>query len=148
MGVLLLLTKLFSDKFYETHAGEVFVKSQCLFHEHAISNLLSSVLTNLGYRPIGDLGRQWERKIKKDFYTSCQTTAISFADSFKLCGNDRKPPNQWFNRSDVVITDNHPLFSPEYVFFQVPTSYFGIYSYAPDNQNFDPQRRFSFSVTG
>lgn len=159
MEALRPLTNLFKDKFYQTHSSEIFTESRCLFHEHAVSNFLASTLGSLGYYQTGTLGRQWvrfnhpiwlhplwERQTKKHFYTARQQAAVSFADSFKLCGDSLQKPERWFSRNTVVITDNHALFEPEYTICQVPTSYFGSFNYIPKNQNFKPQRRFSFSV--
>lgn len=136
---------MFLDPFYQTQS-EVFVQSQCMHHEHATHNFLASMLENLGYYQTGNLKRQWERSQKKDFYFLRKYAVVIFADSFGLLGNDSIDPEQWFNKNTVVITDNHVLFKPQYKIYQTPSSYFGIFSYSPKNQNFSPQRRFGLSV--
>jgi hypothetical protein len=137
---------MFSDPFYQTHNSEVFVQTQCIQHEHAVNNLLSSILTLLGYSRTNELNRQWIRRQKKDFWYKRQQVAVSLADSFGLCGNQTRRPEQWFDKNDVIITDNHVLFEPEYTVYQTPSSYFGIYHYVPVDQEFRPNRRFGLSI--
>lgn len=137
---------MFLDKFYQTQHGEIFVKTQCMRHEHALYNLLSSMIDHLGYQQVGFLNRQWLRSQKKDFWHERRQAVVSLADSFGLCGDAAREPKQWFNKNDVVITDNHALFDPEYTICQTPISYFGIFNYVPQNQEFQPQRRFGLSV--
>lgn len=137
---------MFSDPFYQTQDSEIFVQTQCMQHEHATHNFLACMLKNLGYYETGEHKRRWQRDQKKDFYSLRQHAIVIFADSFGLFGNITVEPAKWFNKNTVVITDNHVLFEPEYKLFQTPSSYFGIFSYSPKNQNFNPQRRFGLSI--
>lgn len=146
MEVILYLIDMFLDNFYQTHNGEIFVKTQYICHEHALHNLLASMLGHLGYHQVGKLNRQWERNRKQEFYQVRREAVVSLADSFKLCGNNTRGPEQWFGKNAVIITDNHALFKPEYTIYQTPSSYFGIFNYVPQNQKFCPQRRFGLSV--
>lgn len=146
MEVILYLIDMFLDNFYQTHTGEIFVKTECMRHEHALHNLLSSMIGHLGYYQVGKLHRQWERNRKQEFYQVRREAVVSLADSFGLCGNITRNPEQWFGKNTVIITDNHALFKPEYTICQTPSSYFGIFNYVPQNQKFCPQRRFGLSV--
>jgi len=146
MEVILYLIDMFLDNFYQTHNGEIFVKTQCIYHEHALHNLLASMLGHLGYCQFGELNRQWERNRKQEFYQVRREAVVSLADSFRLCGNNTRDPEQWFGKNAVIITDNYALFKPEYTICQTPSSYFGIFNYVPKNQKFCPQRRFGLSV--
>ncbi len=137
---------MFSDPFYQTQAGEVFVQTQCMQHEHATHDFLASMLTNLGYCQTGEFNRRWQRVQTRDFCVLQQHAIVIFADSFGLFGNIAVEPAQWFDKNTVVITDNYALFEPQYKLFQTPSSYFGIFSYSPKNQNFNPRRRFGLSI--
>lgn len=137
---------MFSDPFYQTQDSEIFVQTQCMQHEHATHNFLACMLKNLGYYETGEHKRRWQRNQKKDFYSLRQHAIVIFADSFGLFGNITVEPAKWFNKNTVVITDNHVLFEPEYKLLQTPSSYFGIFSYSPKNQNFNPQRRFGLAA--
>jgi hypothetical protein len=39
---------MFDQEFYRIDLGEIFQQSHCMYHEHAMVHLLSSVLMNLG----------------------------------------------------------------------------------------------------
>lgn len=129
---------MFSDDFYQTHQGEVFVKTRCMQHEHAVHNFLASLLENLGYHQTGEFKRQWLKTPKK--------SVVCLADSFGVCSSNLLEPVTWFDKNTVVLTDNRILFEPQYKVFELPSSYFGIYNYVPNNQHFCPVRRFGFSV--
>lgn len=122
------------------------MQTQCMQHEHATHNFFASMLQHLGYSETGELKRQWERSQKKDFYFLRNNAIVIFSDSFGLFGDSTIEPAHWFNKNTVVITDNHALFEPQYTICQTPSSYFGIFSYSPKNQNFSPQRRFWLSA--
>jgi hypothetical protein len=141
---------MFQDDFYQISNGEIYVKTQCIQRELALHNFLASLVESLGYYETGELKRLWQRDRKKEFYQVQQKIVICFADSFAVCGDiagtSNNDPTRWFSNNTVVITDNHILFDPAYKVCQLPSSYFGIFNYIPADQNFRPQRRFSFSV--
>lgn len=130
---------MFDDPFYQTHSGEIFEKSLCMQHEHVVGNLFFSLLINLGYTTNDPAKRQWNRDNK--------TVIVCLADDFVVCGGNRSnPPESWYNNNTIVITDNHVKFQPQYKILQLPTSYFGIFNYTPASQEWNPIRRFNFSV--
>lgn len=133
------MTSVFADQFYHTFNGEVFTESQCLIHEHSVSQLFYSVLLNLGYQSDDPYRSVW----KKDN----NTAVICLADDFTFRRTIMSSlPNQCFESNTVVITDNCPQFQPQYTVIRVPDSYFGIYNYVPAMSEFCPTKRFSFSV--
>lgn len=130
---------MFEDSFYQINQGEIFVKSQCMQHESSISEFFRSCFLNLGYQTNDPSRRVWTREEKK--------VIICLADDFNVCGADRsKPPSQWFDSQTVVITDNHIMVPTEYTVCEMPNSYYGIFSYIPTNQNYEPNQRFNFSI--
>lgn len=130
---------MFEDLFYQTHHGEIFVKSQCMQHESSVMEFFRSCLTNLGYVTDDASRRVWKRHNRQ--------VIVCLADDFNVCGAQLdKPPADWFDPNTVVITDNHITVPTQYTVCQLPTSYLGVFSYVPDSQDYAPERRFNFSV--
>jgi hypothetical protein len=130
---------IFDQLFYQTNQGEVFQKSQCMQHEHAMAGIFHRLLLSLGYKNIGSDLRTWQRGHK--------TVIVCFADDFGVCRTDYScSAATWFAPDTVIITDNHAPFLTQYQVCQTPISYFGIYNYIPANQQYRPTRRFNLSV--
>lgn len=130
---------MFEDLFYQTHHGEIFVKSQCMQHESSVMEFFRSCLSNLGYVTDDASRRVWKRHNRQ--------AIVCLADDFNVCGAQLdKPPADWFDANTVVLTDNHITVPTQYTVCELPTSYFGIFSYVPDSQDYAPERRFNFSI--
>jgi hypothetical protein len=130
---------IFSDPFYSIHTGEVFVKSLCMQHEHAVANFLHSLLYQQGYHPQDSSKRIWNN--------GNRDVVVVLADDFGVCRKQFDlPPLSWFSDQTVIITDNHMPHETQYKICQLPVSYFGVFSYQPDNQNFDPKHRFNLCI--
>jgi hypothetical protein len=130
---------IFDDEFYQIGQGEIFQKSSCLLHEHAMANFFQSLLISLGYQTEDSSGRIWNCGTKQ--------VIVCLADDFVVCGADlANLPEHWYSPNTTVITDNVINFVSEYKVMSLPISYFGIYAYTPDNLNFQPTYRFNFSV--
>jgi hypothetical protein len=130
---------IFNDPFYQTHQGEIFQSSNCMQHEHAISNLFTSILLNLGYSRINSDNRSWQKGDKK--------IVVCLADDFGVCRKDfSTPPAEWFDSNTAVITDNYMPLATQYQIYQLPQSYFGIFNYTPADQEYCPAARFHFSA--
>jgi hypothetical protein len=130
---------MFDQEFYCIDLGEIFQQSHCMYHEHAMVHLLSSVLMNLGYQKITGSARAWGRGNRK--------VIVCLADDFGVNrGNWSLPPDQWFDTDTTIVTDNHMPFATNYQILKLPSSYFGVFSYVPADQNWTPSRRFNFSV--
>lgn len=130
---------MFDQEFYRIDLGEIFQQSHCMYHEHAMVHLFSSVLMNMGYQKIPGSARAWERGNRK--------VIVCLADDFGVNRDDWSlPPDQWFDTDTTIVTDNHMPFATNYQILKLPSSYFGVFSYVPADQNWTPSRRFNFSV--
>lgn len=130
---------IFTDEFYQIFQGEAYEKSQYLMHEHTITGLFHSMLTNLGYQSINTDRRTWKNKER--------TVVVSLSDSFAGNATSKfKSVDQCFDPTTVVITDNYINFDPQYTILRLPASYFGIYNYVPELSEFCPTKRFAFSI--
>lgn len=130
---------MFHKQFYQTQQGEAFVQSQCMWHEHVLADFFSSVLLNLGYTTQDPNKRTWKKRNK--------TVVVCLTDDFNICGADfKKSPSQWFDSDTVIITDNTINFQSKYRVIRLPESYFGVFGYVPNMQNFVPIKRFHFSI--
>lgn len=130
---------MFDQDFYRIDLGEIFQQSQCMYHEHAMVHLFSSVLMNIGYQKIPGSARAWSRGSRK--------VIVCLADDFGVNRDDWSlPPDQWFDTGTTIVTDNHMPFDTNYQILKLPSSYFGVFSYVPADQNWAPSQRFNFSV--
>lgn len=130
---------IFSDPFYSIHTGEVFAKSLCMQHEHAVANFLHSLLNQQGYQVQDPSKRIWSK--------GNRDVIVVLADDFGVCRKQfDQPPLSWFSDQTVIVTDNHMPHETQYKVCQLPVSYFGAFAYQPDNQNFDPNYRFNLCI--
>lgn len=128
---------MFDDPFYCINQSEAFSLSRCMYHEHAVTNLISSLLLNLGYESVQH--RIWQKNQKK--------VIVCFADDFGVCRTDYSlPPRHWFDKDTTVITDNYLPTETEYTVIKTPSSYFGNFHYVPALQEYNPNKRFHLSV--
>lgn len=128
---------MFDDPFYCINQSEAFSLSRCMYHEHAVTDLISSLLLNLGYKNISH--RVWQKDQKK--------VIVCFADDFGVCRTDYSlTPRHWFDKDTIVITDNYLPMETDYTVIKTPSSYFGIFHYVPALQEYSPNRRFHLSV--
>lgn len=130
---------MFDDLFYQIGQGEIFVKSGGMQHERMITDFFLSVLINLGFETHDPAQRVWKKQNR--------VAIVCLADDFFVCGaNVGRSPHKWFNKDTVIITDNHITVPTEYQVCEFPVTYFGVYSYQPCNQNYQPQRRLHWSI--
>lgn len=130
---------MFDQKFYQIGLGEIFQQSHCMYHEHAVVHLLSSVLMNIGYQKIPGSARGWSRGNQK--------VIVCLADDFGVNRDDWSlPPDQWFDADTAIVTDNYMPVPTNYQILTLPVSYFGVFNYVPADQNWQPKKRFNFSV--
>ena len=136
----MLLSTHMKDLYHHIYEGEVFQKTSCLWHENTMMDFFRSVLINLGYSPRDDIKKVWHR--------GDQTVVICFADDIYTCRapGSNASLSEAFDRNTVVITDNRVLWPTMYQVLQLPESYFGIYNYQPQQHEWQPDRRFNFSV--
>jgi len=130
---------MFDQEFYCIDLGEIFQQSHCMYHEHAMVHLFSSMLMNMGYQKVPGSARRWDCSNRK--------VIVCLADDFGVNRDDWSlPPDQWFDAGTTIVTDNHMPFATNYQILKLPSSYFGVFSYVPADQNWAPNKRFNFSV--
>lgn len=133
------MASVFADRFYQTSDSEAFFKSQCIKHEHSVSELLFSMLTHQGYSAQDSNKYVWKREKN--------TVIVCLVDDFTICRTDFfVPVPQCFDSNTIVITNNFVNVDTQYTVLRLPDSYLGTFNYTPDPLDFNPRKRFSFSV--
>ena len=133
------MASVFADKFYQTSDSEAFSKSQCIKHEHRIVELLFSMLTHQGYSVQDSRKCIWQKEKN--------TVIVCLVDDFTIYRTDFSAPvSQCFDSNTVVITDNFVNVNTQYTVLKLPDSFLGNFNYVPDPLEFDPNKRFSFSI--
>lgn len=128
-----------ADLYHEIYTGEIFQASQCIWHENTLLDFFRSNLIALGYKSINPSNKVWRRGTK--------TVVVCLVDDFSTCTEDySKTVPYMFDRDTVVITDNHVNVPTQYTVCQLPSSFFGIYAHHPEINQWQPNRRFCFSV--
>lgn len=128
-----------SDPYHQIYQGEVFVQSRCIWHENTLMDFFRSNLISLGYHSVSDNNKTWQR--------GDRTVVVCLVDDITTCKQDWTIPNSYlFDSNTVVITDNQINLPTQYTVKQLPASFFGIYHYTPENCDWQPDRRFNFSV--
>jgi hypothetical protein len=96
-------------------------------------------VTHLGYAKIDSARPIWKHGNKK--------ILICLADDFRIHSqNVSRGAANWFDSNTTVITDNHLLVPAQYQVCELPSSYFGVFSYSPADQNHCLGARFHLSV--
>lgn len=125
---------------------EIWQHSQCLQQEQSVTTCFANALTNLGYDPIDNSDhsqgvdhRIWRR--------GDQQVVVCLVDDIRSCSSDYHVdlPYLW-DHNTTVITDNYISCPTQYRVWQLPPSFYGIYSYTPRPRVWQPERRFTFSV--
>jgi len=136
---VILLTNSMSDLYHEIYTGEIFQRSQCIWHENTLLDFIRSNLKSLGYASTDGSNKVWQR--------NNQTVVVCLVDDFTTCSKEYSKSFPYlFDRDTVVITDNHACVPTQYQICQLPTSFFGIYAHCPENVQWQPDRRFCFAV--
>jgi len=127
------------DLYHKIYDGEIFKTSNCIWHENAVMEFFRSQLTSLGYKSVSDSNKVWQRGNQK--------VVVCLVDDFSTCSNEYEIALPYkFDKNTVVITDNFVTVPTQYTVFQLPSSFFGIYNHTPANLQWQPDRRFNFSV--
>ena len=113
--------------------------SGCLSQEHATLNYFETTLTNLGYQRDDQQRRNWHRGDKK--------VVLCLVDDIRDCASDYHIDVPYmFDRNTTVITDNYVGCPTQYRVWQLPPSFYGIYSHNEPMPEWQPDRQFCFSV--
>ena len=128
-----------TDLYHDIYTGEIFQKSQCIWHENTLMDFFRSNLTALGYHSVGDSNKVWRRDKR--------TVVVCLVDDFSTCSTDYSTALPYmFDQDTIVITDNYVSVPTQYEVFQLPPSFFGIYAHQPELTKWEPTRRFNFAV--
>jgi hypothetical protein len=120
------------------YQGEIWTQSQCLQQEHSTHEKITSHLSALGYTQT-ESNRIWKK--------GTQTSVVCLVDDIFSCGQDFSQDLPYlFDRNTRVITDNYLTCPSQYQVINLPDSFFGIYSYVPAEQIWNPTKDFVFSV--
>jgi hypothetical protein len=127
------------NSYQEIYAGEIFQKSQCIQHENTLMDFLRSNLRLLGYHTTDPDKKIWSQGHRR--------VVICLVDDIFTCGQNKSADTPYLNdKNTTVITDNYVACPTQYQVCQLPTSFFGIYYYRPEQTNFDPVKRVGLSV--
>lgn len=121
------------------HSSEIWTKTSCLDKETEVNLNIRSKLENLGYTLC---------PTDYDRYTNHKQTVINcIVDDWRSRSNEYHDDTPYlFNRNTIILTDNRVNCPTQYKIHQLPESFFGIYSYIPENNFWNPTRDFCFSV--
>jgi len=124
------------------HNGEIWLKSQCWPQERQLAFDIHKCLQQHRYQNINTVSNTrsiWQRGDQK--------IVVSLVDDFWDCAADRSQDTPYlFDRDTMVITDNFLNCPSVYRIYRVPQSFYGIYSYTPDNLNWEPDRDYTFAI--
>ena len=127
------------ELYHHIFDGEIYQKSQCIWHENVLLDGLRSCLVNLGYNSVSASRKVWQRDSKQ--VVTCPV------DDFTTCSHSTDDRvSRLFDPDTVVITDNHVSCPTVYTVHQLPTSFYGIYAYQPQQREWQPDRRFNLAI--
>jgi hypothetical protein len=124
------------------HSGEIWLKSQCLTQEEQLVSDIYTCLKKHNYQninPVSHTRSSWQRGDQK--------IVVSMVDDLWDCATDKSQDIPYlFDRDTTVITDNFLNCPTIYRIYRSPPSFYGIYSYIPGNQDWTPDRDYTFAV--
>ena len=124
------------------HSNETWQSSQCLEHEEAAVGIIVQHLAQHGYQNthiISHTRSIWQR--------GSQQVVVSLVDDAWDCATDRGQDTPYlFDADTMVVTDNWINTPTVYQVARLPDSFYGIYSYVPANQDWQPDRNYSFGI--
>ena len=124
------------------HSNETWQASQCLEHEESAVDVIHTRLNELGYQTtkvISHTRSHWQRGHRQ--------VVVSLVDDAWDCAEDRSQDTPYlFDADTTVITDNWINTPTVYTVARVPDSFYGIYSYQPADQTWQPDRDYTFAV--
>lgn len=128
-----------TDPYHAVYQGEIFQTSNCIWHENTVMDFVRSQLQSLGYHSINANHKVWQRGHQK--------VVVCLVDDFTTCSDQVNTAVPYrFDRNTVVITDNRVTAPTVYRVCELPDSFYGIYHHEPALQQWQPSRRFNFSV--
>ena len=122
----------------EIYQSEIFQQSQCIWHENKLIEFFRSLLIQSGYVSQGSSDKTYKKQSK--------TIVVCFADDIQTEAHYPYDEHNLFEPNTTVITDNFVSHPTTYQVYQLPDSYFGIYFYRPQDQSWQPDRRFNINM--
>lgn len=122
----------------EIYQSEIFQQSQCIWHEDKLIEFFRSLLTQSGYVSQGVSNKKYQKGSK--------TIVVCFADDIQIEADSPYDQHNLFKPNTTVITDNFVSQPTNCRVYQLPNSYFGIYFYRPQDQSWQPDRRFNINM--
>ena len=123
-------------------SNETWQSTQCLAQEEAAVGAIYTRLTELGYRTttvVSHTRSIWRR--------GHHQVVVSLVDDAWDCALDRGQDTPYlFDADTMVVTDNRINTPTVYQVARLPDSFYGIYSYVPNNQTWAPDRDYTFAV--
>ena len=128
-----------TDAYHHIYDGEIHQKSRCIWHENTLMDFFRSNLIMRGYQSQDSTNKVWHR--------DGQRVVICLVDDYTTCSGIKDPyvPSIW-DSNTLVITDNQVTCPTHYRVETLPSSFFGIYAYQPNDRTWQPDRRFNFAV--
>ena len=122
--------------------NETWQSSQCLQQEEAAVGAIYTRLTELGYRTttvVSHTRSIWRRGYRQ--------VVVSLVDDAWDCAEHRSQDTPYlFDADTTVITDNWINTPTVYQVARLPDNFYGIYSYTPADQTWQPDRDYTFAV--
>jgi len=124
------------------HSNEIWQASHCLELEESAVGMIYSHLTELGYQTttvVSHTRSHWQRGHRR--------VVVSLVDDAWDCAEDKSQDTPYlFDTDTTVITDNWINTPTVYNVAKLPNSFYGIYSYQPAVQTWQPDRDYTFAV--
>lgn len=120
------------------YQGEIFQKSNCINLENSVMDQMANQMRLQGWQSHDRMHKIWRR--------NHQTMIHCTVDDFFTCGDTAQPTAHLFDSDTTVVTDNWVNCEVDYEIMSLPASFFGIYAYCPELQDWNPQARFGFCV--
>ena len=125
------------DLYHTTYQDEIFVSSQCIWHENVLIDFIRHNLRILGWQQDPEQIKLWTRGQRQ--------LVLCLVDDIFSCNHDGSNTCYQFSPDTLVITDNWIAVPTVYRVSRLPESFFGIYYHEPQDQTWRPDRRFCFS---
>lgn len=113
--------------------------SGCLSKETAIQNTIYQYLEQNGWQQDNTILRKWQRQNRK--------IVVCLVDDIRSCSDNYHVDLPYlFDKNTHIITDGYIGCPTQYRIWNLPPSFFHIYSHCEPMQAWQPERLFAFSV--
>jgi len=124
------------------HSNEIWQASHCLEQEESAVGMIYTHLSELGYRTTTVVSHT-----RSHWQCGHHRMVVSLVDDAWDCAEDKSQDTPYlFDANTTVITDNWLNTPTVYNVARLPDSFYGIYSYTPADQTWQPNRDYTFAV--